>query len=69
MKQQDQAIQTDGQRQFHEFFNLTMKDVLTLIASQILPLVLGVYAITSANNQQKEIIRQNERDGLLRRQE
>ena len=48
---------------------LTLKDVLTLIASLILPLAIGIFTIISTNNQQKEVMRQNERDLLLREQE
>ncbi len=69
MSQQDQAIQTDGRRRTRRFFGLTLRDVLTLISSMILPLVLGIFTVISTNNQQKEVIRQNERDVSLREQE
>lgn len=69
MKQQDQAIQTDGRRRSSHNFGLTLKDLIKLLVSMILPLVLGIFTIISANNQQRDIIRQNERDGWLRQQE
>ena len=70
MNRQDQTTQTDGQqRRYRTVYGLTVKDVLKLISSLILPLVLGIFTVISASNQQKEVIRQQERDGLLRRQE
>ena len=69
MRQQDQAIQTDGRRQSRQCFGLTLRDVLTMGSALILPLVLGVFTIITTNNQQKEAIRQSEKDAELRRQE
>ena len=65
MSQRDQAIQTDGRRRSRRFFGLSVRDLLTLISSLILPLVLGVFTVISTINQQKE---EEEMDGLLRRQ-
>ena len=70
MNRQDRTTQTDGQqRRYRTVYGLTVKDVLKLISSLILPLVLGIFTVISASNQQKEVMRQQERDGILRRQE
>lgn len=69
MSLQDRAIQTDEQRQSRNSFSLTLKDVLKFMSSMILPLVLGIFTVISTNNQQKEVIRQQERDGSLRLRE
>ena len=69
MRKQIRARQTNGQRRSRVVFGLTIKDILSLIASLILPLVLGLFTITTTNNQQNEVIRQSERDSFQRRQE
>ncbi|CAF1131358.1 unnamed protein product [Adineta ricciae] len=67
--QQDRATQTDRQRRSREFFGLTVKDILTLMTSLILPLFLGIFIIITTTNYQKEAIRQSKRDSSLREQE
>lgn len=70
MDRQDRTTQTDGQqRHYRTVYGLTVKDVLKLISSLILPLVLGIFTVISASNQQNDVIRQRERDVSLRRQE
>ena len=70
LNRQDRTTQTDGQQsRYRTICGLTVKDVLTLISSLILPLVLGIFTVISASNQQKEVIRQQERGVSLRQQE
>ena len=67
MALQNQAIQTDRPREeYRKFYGLTFKDILKLTTSLILPLALGIFTVMNSNNQQKEIVRQQERDGKLR---
>ncbi|CAF1158305.1 unnamed protein product [Adineta ricciae] len=69
MMQQDRATQTDVRRRSRKFFGLTVKDILTLTTSLIVPLLLGVSTIITTSNYQKEAIRQSKRDSSLREQE
>ena len=67
MALQDRAVQTDRERGKHlKFYKWIFEHTSNIITSLILPLMLGILTVVIANNQHKEVIRQQERDVKLR---
>ena len=67
MALENRAVQTDRQHEKkRELYKWMFEHASNMITSLILPLMLGILTVVIANNQHKEVIRQQERDVKLR---